>query len=181
MQNHYSLLYREEEREMFPTLKLFGVGSIPWSPLARGLLTRPLTEESKRGNTDWFQGGYKSNPALEEIVKRCVPSRSRLRCRVLSESNRVEKIAKAKGVSMAQIAVAWVLAKDGVSAPIVGTTSLKNLEDILGASPEVTSSPLTCVLIRHVPRIAGIDVKLTEEELKELEEPYQPIKVFGHF
>ena len=53
MQNHYSLVYREEEREMFPTLKLFGVGSIPWSPLARGLLTRPLDVESKRGNTDW--------------------------------------------------------------------------------------------------------------------------------
>ena len=53
MQNHYSLVYREEEREMFPTLKMFGVGSIPWSPLARGLLTRPLDAQSKRGNTDW--------------------------------------------------------------------------------------------------------------------------------
>ncbi len=53
MQNHYSLVYREEEREMFPTLKLFGVGSIPWSPLARGLLTRPIDQASKRGNTDW--------------------------------------------------------------------------------------------------------------------------------
>ena len=52
MQNHYNLMYREEEREMFPTLKLFGVGSIPWSPLARGHLTRPVDVESKRGNTD---------------------------------------------------------------------------------------------------------------------------------
>ena len=55
MQNHYNLVYREEEREMFPTLKLFGVGSIPWSPLARGMLTRPVDTESKRGNTDWFE------------------------------------------------------------------------------------------------------------------------------
>ena len=53
MQNHYSLIYREEEREMFPTLKMFGVGSIPWSPLGRGLITRPFGEKSKRGNTDW--------------------------------------------------------------------------------------------------------------------------------
>ena len=54
MQNHYNLVYREEEREMFPTLKHFGVGSIPWSPLARGLLTRPIDAASKRGNTDWY-------------------------------------------------------------------------------------------------------------------------------
>lgn len=54
MQNHYSLLYREEEREMYPTLKLFGVGSVPWSPLSRGLLTRPLGTGSKRGDSDWY-------------------------------------------------------------------------------------------------------------------------------
>ena len=54
MQNHYNLVYREEEREMFPTLKLFGVGSIPWSPLARGLLTRPVDAQSKRGTSDWL-------------------------------------------------------------------------------------------------------------------------------
>jgi aryl-alcohol dehydrogenase-like predicted oxidoreductase len=67
MQNHYSLLYREEEREMFPTLKMFGVGSIPWSPLARGLLTRPVEENTKRGQTDRLLGRYKD---FDEIVGR---------------------------------------------------------------------------------------------------------------
>ncbi|KAJ8488410.1 hypothetical protein ONZ51_g3576 [Trametes cubensis] len=138
MQNHYSLLYREEEREMFPTLKLFGVGSIPWSPLARGLLTRPLGAESKRGNTDWIIGRYK-NDATAQIV------------------TRVEEIAKKKGISMAQVAIAWILSKPGVSAPIVGTTSLSNLEDIL----------------------AGVSVELTEDEIKYLEEPYQPMPTIG--
>ncbi|KAJ6526682.1 NADP-dependent oxidoreductase domain-containing protein [Mycena capillaripes] len=142
MQNHYSLLYREEEREMFPTLKHFGVGSIPWSPLARGALTRPLSsEQSKRSETDWLSANfYTSSSAGKEIV------------------NRVEEIAKKRGISMAQVAVAWVLSKDGVSAPIVGTTSLANLADIVGA----------------------IHVQLTEEEIKSLEEPYQPMAVVGH-
>ncbi|KAJ7906908.1 NADP-dependent oxidoreductase domain-containing protein [Mycena leptocephala] len=138
MQNHYSLLYREEEREMFPTLKHFGVGSIPWSPLARGALTRPLSSgQSKRSETDWLSANfYASSSAGKEIV------------------NRVEEIAKKRGISMAQVAVAWVF----VSAPIVGTTSLANLADIIGA----------------------IHVQLTEEEIKSLEEPYQPMAVVGH-
>ena len=94
MQNQYSLVYREEEREMFPTLKvstctpllstvlmraprmqLFGVGSIPWSPLARGLLTRPLTEKSKRGDTDWFLPQYKGS-GTPDIVGRCAGLRA---------------------------------------------------------------------------------------------------------
>ncbi|OJT13665.1 Versiconal hemiacetal acetate reductase [Trametes pubescens] len=140
MQNHYSLLYREEEREMYPTLKLFGVGSIPWSPLSRGLLTRPLGAESKRGNSDWAINSFK-NDATAAIVG-CV-----------------EEIAKKRGISMAQVAIAWVLSKPGVSAPIVGLTSLANLEDILN----------------------GIDLKLTDEEIKRLEEPYKPVVVYGHF
>ncbi|KDR75717.1 hypothetical protein GALMADRAFT_140329 [Galerina marginata CBS 339.88] len=123
MQNHYSLVYREEEREMFPTLKHFSVGSIPWSPLARGLLTRPLADQSKRGETD------------------CV-----------------EEVAKKKGVSMAQVSVAWVLAKEGVSAAIIGTTNLKNLDDIIG----------------------GVHITLSEEEIHHLEEPYKPQNVLGH-
>ncbi|KDQ17444.1 hypothetical protein BOTBODRAFT_607037 [Botryobasidium botryosum FD-172 SS1] len=139
MQNHHSLLYREEEREMYPTLKMFGVGAIPWSPLAKGLLTRPLGEQTKRGETDVF-------------VKR---SRTENDEKIIA---RVEELANKKSVSMAQIAVAWVLSKDGVTAPIVGTTSLKNLDDI----------------------IAAIDLKLTPEDIKYLEEPYAPRKVFGH-
>ncbi|CAL1697806.1 unnamed protein product [Somion occarium] len=120
MQNHYSLIYREEEREMFPTLKLFGVGSIPWSPLGRGLLTRPLSQSTTRGQTDFFLQAYKgsSNAAIID---------------------RVEEIAKKKGISMAQVAIAWTLAKDGVTAPIVGTTSLSNLEDIINEPKRTVS------------------------------------------
>ncbi|KAI9566783.1 NADP-dependent oxidoreductase domain-containing protein [Boletus coccyginus] len=140
MQNHYSLLYREEEREMFPTLKMFGVGSIPWSPLARGALTRPLGEQSNRGQNDWFIGNYATASSYEKII------------------NRVEEVAAKKGVSMAQVAIAWILTKDGVSAPVVGTTSLANLHDI----------------------IASIDVKLSAEEIRYLEEEYKPTSVLGH-
>ncbi|TFY51127.1 hypothetical protein EVG20_g11154 [Dentipellis fragilis] len=140
MQNHYSLVYREEEREMFPTLKHFGVGSIPWSPLARGLLTRPLSESTKRGSTDFFISRYSDAPGSSDII------------------SRVEEVAKKKGVKMAQVALAWCWAKDGVSAPIVGTTSLANLQDLIDA----------------------VNVKLTDEEVKYLEESYKPTSVIGH-
>jgi len=140
MQNHYSLIYREEEREMFPTLKLFEVGSIPWSPLARGILARPLSQTTKRGDTDMFIAHYREGTGTPEIVKR------------------VEEIATKKGISMAQVAVAWNLSKPGVTAPIVGTTSIANLKDIIGA----------------------IHVTLTPEEIKYLEEPYVPLAVDGH-
>ncbi|KAH8093161.1 Aldo keto reductase [Cristinia sonorae] len=139
MQNHHSLIYREEEREMFPTLKLFGVASIPWSPLGRGLLSRPLDQESLRGQTDALHKGYKG-AGNAEIIKR------------------VEEIAKKKGVSMSQIAIAWSLAFPGVTAPIVGTTKLENLKEIIDA----------------------VHIKLTEEEIKYLEEPYVPQNIIGH-
>ncbi|KAK7686729.1 hypothetical protein QCA50_010329 [Cerrena zonata] len=135
MQNHYNLLYREEEREMFPTLEMFGVGSIPWSPLARGNLSRPLNTTTKRTESDARVNLYKDSPP--EII------------------NRVEELSKKKGVSMAQISTAWVLTKTGVTAPIVGTTNLKNLEDILGA----------------------LNVSLSEDDIKYLEEPYTASKV----
>ncbi|KAJ8514446.1 hypothetical protein ONZ45_g8011 [Pleurotus djamor] len=145
MQNHHSLVYREEEREMFPTLKLFGVGAIPWSPLARGLLTRPLADQSAttRGSVDrqvWMIGMYSNAPGTKDIIAR------------------VEEIAKKKGISMAQVALAWSIAKDGVSAPIVGTTSLNNLKEM----------------------IEGVHIKLTDEEIKYLEEPYKPQTIIGH-
>ncbi|TFY76831.1 hypothetical protein EWM64_g7179 [Hericium alpestre] len=140
MQNHYNLLYREEEREMVPSLKYFGVGSIPWSPLARGNLTRPFGEETVRTGSDDWARGYGA-PGTKAIV------------------DRVEEIAKKKGVSMAQVSLAWILNKDVVSAPIIGTTSLEKLHDLVGA----------------------LDVKLSEEEVKYLEEPYAPRSVFGHW
>jgi len=140
MQNHYNLVYREEEREMMPTLKYFGVGSIPWSPLARGLLTRPLSDKTTRGDTDSFIGAYNRGGGTQAIIKR------------------VEELAKKRDVSMAQISMAWIMAKDGVTAPIVGTTSLKNLEDIIEA----------------------VNLKLTPEEIQYLEEPYQAQAINGH-
>ncbi|KAH9921030.1 aryl-alcohol dehydrogenase [Fomitopsis serialis] len=140
MQNHHSLVYREEEREMLPTLKMFGVGSIPWSPVARGVLTRPLADQTKRSQTDPPVKVYVGYPGTPAIV------------------NRVEELAKKKGVSMAQISIAWSLSKDVVSAPIVGTTSLKHLEDMVGA----------------------VNVELTPEEIKYLEEPYVPVPINGH-
>jgi len=139
MQNHYNMVYREEEREMLPTLKYFNVGAIPWSPLARGLLTRPSDAETIRGKTDRMIKGY-TNKGIPDIV------------------DAVKKVADKKGVSMAQISLAWVMSKPGVTAPIVGTTSLQNLEDLLGA----------------------VDIQLSDEEIKELEEAYQPQVAFGH-
>ncbi|EJC97767.1 Aldo/keto reductase [Fomitiporia mediterranea MF3/22] len=139
MQNHYSLVYREEEREMMPLCKHLGVGSIPWSPLARGFLTRPVGEQSKRSKTDmWFNlyDPYESNHKVNE---------------------RVEDLAKKKGKTMAQIALAWVMNKSPVSAPIVGTTSMQNLKELVEA----------------------VNIKLTKEEMKYLEEPYQPLPIMG--
>ncbi|EKM50914.1 uncharacterized protein PHACADRAFT_262804 [Phanerochaete carnosa HHB-10118-sp] len=143
MQNHYNLVYREEEREMIPTLKMFGVGSIPWSPLARGLLTRPFSVTTEKGTSrtksDAWVHGY-TGPGTPAVVAR------------------VEELAQKKGATMAQIALAWELAKDGVTAPIVGTTNLQNLKEIIDA----------------------LDIKLTDEEIKYLEEQYQPTAIFGH-
>ncbi|GLB41393.1 putative aldo keto reductase [Lyophyllum shimeji] len=139
MQNHYNLAYREEEREMLPTLKHFGVGSIPWSPLARGLLTRPnaQAEKTTRETSDPYQKGYQVSPGVVDAV---------------------EALAKKKGVSMAQIALAWLMHKEGVTAPIVGTTSLDKLKELIDA----------------------VHIKLTEEEMKELEKEYKPQPIFGH-
>ncbi|KAJ7158529.1 aryl-alcohol dehydrogenase [Mycena filopes] len=142
MQNHYNLVYREEEREMFPTLKHFGTGCLTWSPLARGALTRPLeSQNTSRGGSDLMPAKlYVQSEANQTIVKR------------------VEEVAKKRGISMAQVGVAWLLSKEGVSAPIIGTNSLKNLADL----------------------IAAVHIKLTEEEIKHLEEPYQPMGILGH-
>ncbi|TRM67382.1 NADP-dependent oxidoreductase domain-containing protein [Schizophyllum amplum] len=141
MQNHYSLLYREEEREMMPTLQSFGVGAIPWAPLARGRLTRPLGQQTKRGEMDRMIGLYsKVKESTEAIV------------------NHVEELAKKKGCSMAQLSLAWLMVQPGVSAPIVGTTSIENLHDLIGA----------------------LDIKLSEDDVKFLEEPYVPRDIIGH-
>ncbi|KAG8747445.1 hypothetical protein FRC10_001116 [Ceratobasidium sp. 414] len=159
MQNHYSLVYREEEREMMPTLKMFGVGCIPWSPLARGFLTRPLNQQTKRGETD--KQVKPSDSSECTLTRRYYSTIGRYSAGHEANNEivrRVESIAERREISMAQVALAWCMSKDPVSAPIVGTTSLKNLEELA----------------------ATVGITLTEEEIKQLEEPYAPQAVIGH-
>jgi 1-deoxyxylulose-5-phosphate synthase len=145
MQNHYNLLYREEEREMNPLCAAEGVALIPWSPLARGLLagTRrsPADKEStKRAESDDFARKLYDHPGDQEVI------------------DAVRQVAQRRGVPPAQIALAWLLAKPAVAAPIIGATKLHHLDDAL----------------------AALDVELTAEEIKQLEAPYRPHPVRGH-
>ena len=142
MQNHYNLLYREEEREMMGVCAEEGIGVIPWSPLARGRLARPWKSEStKQFETDKFGSGMygKTEESDEAVV------------------NELEKIAAARGVPMAQVAMAWLLAKPGVTAPIVGASKVHHLDDA----------------------VAALGVKLSAEEIATLEEPYVPHPTLG--
>ena len=142
MQNHYNLLYREEEREMMGVCASEGIGVIPWSPLARGRLARPWKSEStKRFETDKFGSGMygKTEESDEAVV------------------NALDRIAAARGVPMAQVATAWLLAKPGVTAPIVGASKPHHLDDA----------------------VAALDVKLTAEEMAKLEEHYVPHPTLG--
>ncbi|WP_423746116.1 aldo/keto reductase (plasmid) [Haladaptatus sp. SPP-AMP-3] len=118
MQNHYNLAYREEEREMLPLCEKEGMGVIPWSPLARGFLTRPYEafEDTTRGKTDDYAHEHPyAEGGGEEI------------------NERVQELAAEKGVTMAQIALSWLFHKDAVDAPIVGTTSIEHLEEAVEA------------------------------------------------
>jgi 1-deoxyxylulose-5-phosphate synthase len=141
MQNYVNLLYREEEREMLPLCKAEGVGVIPWSPLARGRLTRDWDEQSARSEKDAFGKSLyeKTGDADRKIVER------------------VAEIAAKRGVSRAQVALAWLLAKPTITAPIVGATKLGHLEDALSA----------------------VDLKLSAAEISSLEELYVPHAVVG--
>ena len=144
MQNHYNLLYREEEREMIPLCQDQGIGLIPWSPLARGKVARPWeSEATKRSDTDpilarLYAGSEESD---REVV------------------NAVEAVAKAHGVSMATVGLAWHFAK-GVAAPIVGATKERHLDDAVAAVDLVLSEDEVSALEAHyVPKpVAGIDV-----------------------
>ncbi len=143
MQNHYNLLYREEEREMLGLCQAEGIGVIPWSPLARGRLTRPWETEpsTPRAETDAFgQVLYgKTQEADRQVVER------------------VAQIAEAKGVPQAQVALAWLLHKPAVTAPIIGASKPHHLEDAVGA----------------------LSVTLSADEMRQLEELYQPHPVVG--
>jgi aryl-alcohol dehydrogenase-like predicted oxidoreductase len=117
MQNYYNLIYREEEREMMKLCVDQGVGVIPWSPLARGRLTRDWNTATERTATDEF--GKKLYAATAEADKKVV--------------DRVAEVAKKRGVPRAQIALAWMLAKPFVTSPIIGATKLNHLEDAIAA------------------------------------------------
>ena len=144
MQNHYNLLYREEEREMMGLCRAENIAVLPWSPLARGLLAGTRTREGERlttrARTDQF-GDALYNPRVDfEVVDRCA------------------EVASARGVPSAQIALAWLLAKPGVTAPIVGATKLEHLEDALAAER----------------------LTLDDDEIERLQEPYVPHAISGH-
>ena len=141
MQNHVNLLYREEEREMLPLCRDQGIGVIPWSPLARGILTRPWGSETARSQGDRVLANLYTATAESD---RAIVSA-------------VERIAAARGLAMAQVALAWLLARPGITAPIVGVSRMAQLEDAL----------------------AALDVALSADELAELEAPYVPHPVAG--
>ncbi len=144
MQNHYNLIYREEEREMIPQCIDQGVGIIPWSPLARGFLVGTRTREgerrTRRSETDPLQDEWYGRPEDFDVV------------------DRLADVAGQRGVPPAQVALAWLLHKPGVTAPIVGATKLGHLEDALAAA----------------------ELELSPDEIARLEEPYRPHGVLGH-
>ena len=147
MQNHYNLVYREEEREMIPLCLHEGIGLIPWSPLARGFLAgnRKSNEdkqqaETARARTDSYAHHLYYRQSDFTLV------------------DRISEMAQARGVKNAQVALAWILAKPGVSAPIIGASKPYQLADAL----------------------AAMDLKLTPDEMQRLEEPYEPHPILGH-
>jgi aryl-alcohol dehydrogenase-like predicted oxidoreductase len=143
MQNHYNLIYREEEREMIPLCLDQKIAVIPWSPLARGLLTGKRTkerDETLRARTDAFGKSLYKTDSDFDIV------------------NRVTEIATQKGIPNAQVALAWMLSKPAITSPIIGASKPGHLEDA----------------------VAALSVKLTQEEIKQLEELYLPHPVLGH-
>ncbi|WP_296571866.1 aldo/keto reductase [Phreatobacter sp.] len=141
MQNYVNLLYREEEREMLPLCREEGIGVIPWSPLARGRLTRDWEEGSARAETDDFgKTLYAATAAADRKVVEAVAA-----------------VAKARGIPRAQVALAWVLQKPGITAPIIGASKMGHLDDA----------------------VAALKVKLTAEEIATLEGAYVPHAVVG--
>jgi aryl-alcohol dehydrogenase-like predicted oxidoreductase len=145
MQNHYNLVYREEEREMIPLCSAEGIGVIPWSPLARGLLAggrKALDDRAstKRAESDDYSPTLYNDPSDWGVV----------------EATR--RVAEKRGCSMSEVALAWLLSKSVVSAPIIGATKLSHLETAIRA----------------------VDLALSKEEIEQLEAPYRPHDVRGH-
>ena len=143
MQNHYNLIYREEEREMIPQCLDQGIGIVPWSPLARGLLAGTVTASGERRTTR-----ANTDPFLDSLYRPDLD---------MPVIDRAAEVAAQRGVSTAQVALAWLLHKPGVTAPIVGATRLEHLEDALAAE----------------------QLSLSDDEIARLEEPYVPHPVSG--
>jgi aryl-alcohol dehydrogenase (NADP+) len=144
MQNHYNLAYREEEREMIPLCIDQGVGLIPWSPMARGFFA---------GNRTRQGSGETSRAQLDDFARELY-----FRDEDFAVAGRVAEVAKERGLTGSQIALAWILHKPYITAPIIGATKLEHLEQSL----------------------AALEVQLTAEEMARLEEPYRPHPVLGH-
>jgi aryl-alcohol dehydrogenase-like predicted oxidoreductase len=142
MQNHYNLIYREDERELLPFCQDQGVGVIPFSPLARGVLAR---KPEKVEDTARYQSDELAKSRYEQEDN-------------LTTVERVLEVAQARGIPMAQVALAWMYTKPNIASPIVGTTKSHHLDDAL----------------------AAMDVNLTEDEVQRLEEPYRPHPVIAH-
>lgn len=148
MQNHYNLAYREEEREMVPLCEQENIGILPWSPLARGFLARPLEAFTLTNRGEYMN----NNRHLSERI-------STYRANGGDEINsRVEELADERGVTMAQIALAWLLHQDSVAAPVVGTTSVEHLEEAAEA----------------------VKISLSKSDQEYLTEPYGPVQINGH-
>jgi 1-deoxyxylulose-5-phosphate synthase len=144
MQNHYNIVYREEEREMLPLCRAEGIAVIPWSPLARGFVMGNRRPEdfgdTVRAKTDAFAHTLYYHPSDYAVVER------------------IAAVARSRGVSNAQVALAWLLAKPGVTVPIIGASKMPHLEDL----------------------VAALSLKLDDSEMKTLEECYQPHPIRGH-
>jgi aryl-alcohol dehydrogenase (NADP+) len=143
MQNHYNLVYREEEREMMPLCRAEGIGVIPWSPLARGFLA---------GNRRSARGGDTVRAKTDDIAHEYYGDSD------VAIADRTADLAKRRGVTPAQVALAWLLAKPGVTAPIVGASKLTQLDEA----------------------VAAIELRLDAGEMTFLEELYQPHRIIGH-
>lgn len=142
MQNHYNLMYREEEREMLPFCEDQKIAVTPYSPLASGRLTRDWTEVTKRSETDFIaESKYGSTEAVDKVI-----------------ADRVAELATHKQVERVHIALAWLLQKEAVTAPVIGATKMAHLEDA----------------------VTALSVKLSNEEVAYLEEPYTPHTIVGY-
>ena len=150
MQNHYNLVYREEEREMLPLCRAEGIGIIPWSPLARGFLAG---NRDRAAGPEEKKGGETLRAQTDEYAQSLYYADSDFRV-----VDRVVEIAGGRGVTPAQVALAWILHQPGVTAPIIGVTKVEQLDDA----------------------VAALDVTLDDEECRRLEEPYVPHPVLGH-